>query len=210
MPAESQKNILFIEEQPNWQFIFTTSVQYFRDQVKIRFVQTVRQAEEVLLQTSDRYDLIICDHSLKQDQSEIDLWKKCQNQYKDIPFLMVSSLSDIDFYSLLKEQLGISMASRKDCIPDELEFIWNNRFADKTSTRGEKNIFLTFVLTLGIAGNLIAMGLNHVYAAKKPSNSHNIQQGSLAQHTYVKNMIPVETKKILQHILSQSDRIKIW
>lgn len=213
MRTESPKNVLLIEDEPYWQFIVGESIRSFQNNVNVRCVRSVAQAEDVLMQTGEAYDLIISDHYLQGDQTGIDLWKKCQDHYENIPFLMISGLSENDFHALLEEELGTPLYLEKDLIPDELEFIWNTKFIEqKKSTSTDKNIFLTLILTIGIAGNLIAMGLNrqtHLIATPKTVPQITTQTGSSAEHNPVKDMITVETKQKLQHILSEADHITV-
>ncbi len=122
-----QHHVLIVEDEEESGYLVEASLKSIEGKIKIDWVKTAEEAEGVLKDDSN-YDLIIADHFLDGPKTGLDLWKKCQQKYRNVPFLMTSAMDPNVFSILVADEPEQPMFLHKPFRIDEcknmLEWFW--------------------------------------------------------------------------------------
>ena len=91
--------VLLVEDSPESEDLVRRICETVDGNMRLKCVRTAEEAEKIL-EINPNYDLIIADHFLAGQTTGLDLWKTCQERFKQIPFMMTSSLTPKEFFNI--------------------------------------------------------------------------------------------------------------
>jgi len=111
--------VLLVEDSQESENLMRHICETVDGNMRLKCVKTAEEAQQVL-QSNSNFDLIIADHFLAGQKTGLDLWRNCQEQFKKIPFMMTSSLTNEEFLQKTEADWNYPLFlhkpfSRKDC-----------------------------------------------------------------------------------------------
>lgn len=98
-----ERKILVVEDDPEWQLLIGSAIRKYDESAQVKYAYSARGAK-YLLNQNPGYDLVISDHYLEGDETGLELWRECQQKYHDVPFMMMSGLTEHEFLKLIKKE----------------------------------------------------------------------------------------------------------
>ncbi|MBC7458691.1 MAG: response regulator [Bdellovibrionaceae bacterium] len=103
------KKILVVEDDTSMTVLLGKAILDIFSDAEIQWAASLEQAVTQLIQNTDigekvPYDLIIADIFLEGNGTGLDLWKVLGGTYPNIPFLMISSLSQDQVVAAVPEE----------------------------------------------------------------------------------------------------------
>lgn len=103
------RRILVVEDDPSMTILLKNAITGANPEAQLSYATSLEQAFAKILQYSDisnanPYDLIVADIFLEGHGTGLDLWKVLCGTYPDIPFLVISSVSEQDVRKAIGEE----------------------------------------------------------------------------------------------------------
>jgi DNA-binding NtrC family response regulator len=114
---EQEKLILVVEDDVFLKPVFRRIIRSIDPKMKMHWATTVEAACQKLSEES--YSMVIADCLLANSGSGLALWEVCKRNQPDLPFLMVSGLSEKTIQSILGKEKSAPRCLRKP-------FLWRD------------------------------------------------------------------------------------
>jgi DNA-binding NtrC family response regulator len=95
--------VLVVEDDDEWQLIIDSALQKTGANIQPYYVKSVKDAQR-MLKFGPKINYIIADNKLDGDETGLDLWEKCQDQYKDVPFMMITGQDPRDLLDVANSE----------------------------------------------------------------------------------------------------------
>ncbi len=111
--------VLLVEDSQESENLMRHICETVDGNMRLKCVKTAEEAQQ-LLQSNSNFDLIIADHFLAGQKTGLDLWRNCQERFRQIPFMMTSSLTNEEFIQKTDHEWNYPLFlhkpfNRKDC-----------------------------------------------------------------------------------------------
>lgn len=99
MDKKRDRKVLVVEDDHCLKLVMTRVFNSIDQAIELDWTTSAEEARDAL--QGENYSLIVADFSLEGKSTGLDLWEICQEKYPDVPFVVISSMSVIEFYKLV-------------------------------------------------------------------------------------------------------------
>lgn len=107
------KKVLIVDDESIWQVFIARAIRKIFLGVDISFVENARMAIKEI-EARDEFDFIVSDLNLGEPINGLDLWDMLCERDSQIPFVLMSGTSRVDFFSQI-------MSYREQAVPSFLQ-----------------------------------------------------------------------------------------
>jgi len=155
--------VLLVEDSQESEALMRNICEAVDNNMKLKCVKTAEEAQH-LLQANSNFDLIIADHFLAGQKTGLDLWRNCQEEFGQIPFMMTSSLTNEEFVQKAEHDWSHPFFlhkpfSKRDC-QQMIEWFLNRKpisFQNQLETKSTPKIVLEKIFRLWGAVTFMAL-----------------------------------------------------
>lgn len=97
-----RQSMLLVEDSEESEKMFKLLCRAVNKNIDVNCVQSGELALYILESGKQKYDYVVADHFLAGSLTGLDLWKECQENHKEIPFMMTSGMTADQFSELVE------------------------------------------------------------------------------------------------------------
>ncbi|AGH95453.1 response regulator [Pseudobdellovibrio exovorus] len=230
------RRILVVEDDPSMTIMLKSSIAGAAPDAKVCYASSIEQALAKILQSADisndnPYDLIVADIFLEGHSTGLDLWKVISSTYPNLPFLVISSVSEQEVRKAVGEedqsqliylQKPFSVKAFKDKVQSIFEKAAVNTISFKGKVEGESRPELihndeheqmAHLLMLKMSSDWLSKQewVNEPYGGQNPAQEllfhARISAHKLWEDFFISDdkQITLDKQKIREHLLKMGD-----
>ena len=116
---EKQKNILLVEDDPQWKLILANTLNLVTKNPNIAYAKSTETARQIL-SSGKTFDLVLADFMLEGGETGADLWLSHQRFDRKIPFILISGKSPTEIIKISNGNQSLPVMLSKQSPTDQM------------------------------------------------------------------------------------------
>lgn len=230
------RRILVVEDDPSMTVMLKSSIAGAEPDAKVCYASSIEQALAKILQSADishdnPYDLIVADIFLEGHSTGLDLWKVIRSTYPDLPFLVISSVSEQEVRNVIGEEgqdqlIYLQKPFSAKAFKEKVKTIFENKITKNTTGRStneasarpdlihnDEHEQMAHLLMLKMSADWLSKQewVNEPYGGQNPAQEllfhARISAHKLWEDFFISDetQITLDKQKIKEHLLKMGD-----